>query len=136
MAAVPLSEDDVLSAEEAARLLGMDILKVRRLALQGRIPAYRIPGGRKYKFFRSEVDAYATAVAEEAKAKAEAEASADSPVVDVGGSPDGDPDGVPDDTPIAVPAMADAPSSGPEVVPGDALASAPAATPVAEETAG
>lgn len=136
MAEVPLSEDDVLSAEEAARLLGMDILKVRRLALQGRIPAYRIPGGRKYKFFRSEVDAYATAVAEEAEAKAEAEAAADSPVVDAGGSPDGDPGGVPDDAPIAVPVMADAPASDPGGVPDDALAGAPAATPVAEESAG
>lgn len=136
MAEVPLSEDDVLSAEEAARLLGMDILKVRRLALQGRIPAYRIPGGRKYKFFRSEVEAYARAVAEEAKAKAEAEASADSPVVAAGDSPDGDPDGVPGDAPIAVPAMAAAPSSGPEIVPGDAPDGALVVGPVVEETAG
>ena len=58
MAEVPLSEEEVINAEETARLLGLDVLQVRRLAQKGSLPAYRLPGGRKYKFFRSEVEAY------------------------------------------------------------------------------
>ena len=128
MAEVPLSEDDVLSAEETARLLDMDILKVRRLALQGRIPAYRIPGGRKYKFFRSEVDAYAIAVAEEAKARAAADAAAS--------DPDGAPGDAPEGVPVAVPVASDAAVSAPDGAPGDVLADAPVAGPATEETVG
>lgn len=59
MAEVPLSEEEVINAEEAARLLGLDVLQVRRLAQKGGLPAYRLPGGRKYKFFLSEVQAFA-----------------------------------------------------------------------------
>ena len=59
MAEVPLSEEEVINAEEAARLLGLDVLQVRRLAQKGGLPAYRLPGGRKYKFFLSEVRAFA-----------------------------------------------------------------------------
>ena len=72
MAEVPLSEDEVINAEEAARLLGVDVLQVRRLAQKGGLPAFRLPGGRKYKFFRSEVEAYsAHRRAEQAAAAAE-----------------------------------------------------------------
>lgn len=71
MAEVPLSEDEVINAEEAARLLGVDVLQVRRLAQKGGLPAYRLPGGRKYKFFRSEVEAYSAYRAVERAAAAE-----------------------------------------------------------------
>lgn len=81
MAEVPLSEEEVINAEETARLLGLDVLQVRRLAQKGSLPAYRLPGGRKYKFFLSEVQAFAAsrptepdvADAEEPPAEVEAE---------------------------------------------------------------
>lgn len=129
MAQVPLSEDEVLNAEETARLLEMDVLKVRRLAKQGRIPAFRIPGGRKYKFFRSEVVAYAAAVAAEAAAKAAARAVAEVAVPAVA---------APEDAPVAVPATGAVPEDAPvavaatDAVPDDA----PVAVPATDETAG
>lgn len=83
MAEVPLSEDEVLNAEEAARLLGVDVLQVRRLAQKGGLPAFRLPGGRKYKFFRSEVEAYsASRRAEQATAAEEAPPEAPAPVAE------------------------------------------------------
>ena len=124
MAQVPLSEDEVLNAEETARLLEMDVLKVRRLAKQGRIPAFRIPGGRKYKFFRSEVVAYATAVAAEAAAKESAAAVAEEPA----DAP------APEDAPVAVPA-AEAALRGATVA-AVAPEGAPVAVPATDETAG
>ncbi len=39
-------------------LLGMNVQMVRRYAREGRIPAYRLPGGRTYRFFRDEVVEY------------------------------------------------------------------------------
>lgn len=126
MAQVPLSEDEVLNAEETARLLEMDVLKVRRLAKQGRIPAFRIPGGRKYKFFRSEVVAYATAVAAEAAAKEAAAAVAEEPA--------DAPAAAPEAAPVAVPA-AEAALHGATTVAG-APEGAPVAVPATDETAG
>lgn len=83
MAEVPLSENEVINAEEAARLLGVDVLQVRRLAQKGGLPAYRLPGGRKYKFFRSEVEAYlAYRAVEPAAAAEEAPPEAPAPVAE------------------------------------------------------
>ena len=45
----------ILDAAQVADLLGMNVQMVRRYARQGRLPAYKIPGGRKIKFFRDEV---------------------------------------------------------------------------------
>ena len=126
MAQVPLSEDEVINAEETARLLEMDVLKVRRLAKQGRIPAFRIPGGRKYKFFRSEVVAYATAVAAAAAAKEAAAAVAEEPA--------DAPAAAPEAAPVAVPA-AEAALHGATTVAG-APEGAPVAVPATDETAG
>jgi excisionase family DNA binding protein len=42
-------------AAQEADLLGMNIQMVRRYAREGRIPAYKLPGGRTFKFFRDEV---------------------------------------------------------------------------------
>ena len=39
-------------------LLGMNVQMVRKYAREGRIPAYRLPGGRTYRFFRDEVIDY------------------------------------------------------------------------------
>ena len=130
MAQVPLSEDEVINAEETARLLEMDVLKVRRLAKQGRIPAFRIPGGRKYKFFRSEVVAYATSVAAEAAAKAAAKEEAAKAVAEVAVPAVA----APEDAPVAVPAADAALHGAPTAV--IAPDEAPVAVPAADETAG
>ena len=45
----------ILDAAQVADLLGMNIQMVRRYAREGRIPAYKLPGGRTFKFFRDEV---------------------------------------------------------------------------------
>ena len=45
----------VLDSMGVAELLGMNVQVVRRLAREGKIPAYRLPGGRAFRFFREEV---------------------------------------------------------------------------------
>ncbi len=45
----------VLDTALVADLLGMNVQVVRRLAREGKIPAYRLPGGRAFRFFRDEV---------------------------------------------------------------------------------
>ena len=45
----------ILDATQVADLLGMNVQMVRKYAREGRIPAYRLPGGRTYKFFRDEI---------------------------------------------------------------------------------
>lgn len=45
----------ILDASLVAELLGMNVQMVRKYAREGRIPAYRLPGGRPYKFFRDEI---------------------------------------------------------------------------------
>ncbi len=45
----------ILDATHVAKLLGMNVQMVRKYAREGRIPAYRLPGGRTFKFFRDEV---------------------------------------------------------------------------------
>ncbi len=45
----------ILDAAQVADLLGMNVQMVRKYAREGRIPAYRLPGGRAFKFFRDEV---------------------------------------------------------------------------------
>ena len=45
----------ILDANQVAELLGMNVQMVRKYAREGRIPAYRLPGGRTYKFFRDEI---------------------------------------------------------------------------------
>ncbi|MPZ53907.1 MAG: helix-turn-helix domain-containing protein [Acidimicrobiia bacterium] len=46
---------EILDTSQVAELLGMNIQMVRRYAREGRIPAYKLPGGRTFKFFREEV---------------------------------------------------------------------------------
>ena len=45
----------VLDTAMVAELLSMNVQVVRRLAREGSIPAYRLPGGRAFRFFRDEV---------------------------------------------------------------------------------
>ncbi len=45
----------ILDAAQVAELLGMNIQMVRRYAREGRLPAYKLPGGRTFKFFREEI---------------------------------------------------------------------------------
>ena len=48
-------DDKVIGVPEAAVILETSDQMVRRLARSGRVPAYRLPGGRAYKFFRKEL---------------------------------------------------------------------------------
>ena len=43
------------ATEQVAVLLGMNVQMVRKAAREGTLPAYRLPGGRAYKFFREEL---------------------------------------------------------------------------------
>jgi hypothetical protein len=36
----------------------MNVQMVRRYAREGRLPAYKLPGGRTFKFFRDEIFAF------------------------------------------------------------------------------
>ena len=47
--------DVILGAQQVADLLEMNVQMVRKYAREGRLPAYRLPGGRTFKFFRSEI---------------------------------------------------------------------------------
>ncbi len=47
--------DKILGAQEVADLLDMNVQMVRKYAREGRLPAYRLEGGRTFKFFRSEI---------------------------------------------------------------------------------
>ena len=48
-------DDRILGAQEVADLLDMNVQMVRKYAREARLPAYRLPGGRTFKFFRSEI---------------------------------------------------------------------------------
>ena len=52
-----MAEDypEVLDAAQVAELLGMNVQMVRRYAREGRLPAYKLPGGRTFKFFKGEI---------------------------------------------------------------------------------
>jgi excisionase family DNA binding protein len=45
----------ILDAAQVAELLGMNVQMVRRYAREGRLPAYKLPGGRTFKFFKEEI---------------------------------------------------------------------------------
>jgi excisionase family DNA binding protein len=45
----------ILDAAQVAELLGLNVQMVRRYVRDGRLPAYRLPGGRTFKFFRDEI---------------------------------------------------------------------------------
>lgn len=45
----------ILDAAQVAELLGMNVQMVRRYAREGRLPAYKLPGSRTFRFVRDEV---------------------------------------------------------------------------------
>ena len=53
--APPEDYPQVLDTAMVAEMLGMNVQVVRRMAREGEIPAYRLPGGRSFRFFRDEV---------------------------------------------------------------------------------
>lgn len=48
-------DERFIGAQEVADLLDMNVQMVRKYAREGRLPAYRLPGGRTFKFLRSEL---------------------------------------------------------------------------------
>lgn len=48
-------DDEVLTAEQVADLLRLSIDHVRKLSRDGSIPAHKLPGGRGWRYLRSEV---------------------------------------------------------------------------------
>lgn len=65
---------NVLDTAMVADMLGMNVQVVRRMAREGSIPAYRIPGGRSFRFFRDEVLDWLRGFPVHAEEDAEAEA--------------------------------------------------------------
>ena len=55
--------------------LGMNVQVVRRMAREGTIPAYRLPGGRSFRFFRDEVLDWLKSFPVEVDSAAEADAA-------------------------------------------------------------
>ena len=45
----------ILDTALAAELLNMNVDVVRRMARDGELPAYRLPGARAFRFFRDEL---------------------------------------------------------------------------------
>lgn len=48
----------ILDTAMAAELLSMNVDVVRRMARDGELPAYRLPGARAFRFFRDELVEY------------------------------------------------------------------------------
>ncbi len=67
----------ILDASQVAELLGMNVQMVRRYAREGRIPAYKLPGGRAFKFFRDEIFDFLRAHPATAEARVEGGPSLD-----------------------------------------------------------
>ncbi len=55
-----MAEDypEILDAAQVAEMLGMNVQMVRRYAREGRLPAYKLPGGRTFRFYRDEIHAF------------------------------------------------------------------------------
>ena len=53
--AEPSELPPILDAAQVAEMLGMNVQMVRRYAREGRLPAYKLPGGRTFRFFRDEI---------------------------------------------------------------------------------
>jgi len=52
---VPDEFPPILDTALAAELLSMNVDVVRRMARDGELPAYRLPGARAFRFFRDEL---------------------------------------------------------------------------------
>ncbi len=54
----PTEFPPILDTAMAAELLSMNVDVVRRMARDGELPAYRLPGARAFRFFRDELMDY------------------------------------------------------------------------------
>lgn len=52
---MPEEMPPLLDTAMAAELLNMNVDVVRRMAREGELPAYRLPGARSFRFFRDEL---------------------------------------------------------------------------------
>ena len=68
----------VLDTAMVAEMLGMNVQVVRRMAREGTIPAYRLPGGRSFRFFRDEVLDWLKSFPVQTDAEVDAEMTIDS----------------------------------------------------------
>lgn len=50
-----MDDDNVLTADEVAELLKLNIDYVRKKSREGAIPCHRLPEGRTFRYFRGEV---------------------------------------------------------------------------------
>lgn len=48
----------ILDAAQVGELLSMNVQMVRKYAREGRLPAYRLPGSRTFRFFRDDLYAF------------------------------------------------------------------------------
>ena len=48
----------ILDTAMVAEMLSMNVDVVRRMAREGDLPAYRLPGARSFRFFRDEIMEY------------------------------------------------------------------------------
>ena len=55
---MPEEMPPILDTALAAELLSMNVDVVRRMAREGELPAYRLPGARSFRFFRDELMDY------------------------------------------------------------------------------
>jgi len=56
-----LADEDyppILDAAQVGELLSMNVQMVRKYAREGRLPAYRLPGARTFRFFRDDLYAF------------------------------------------------------------------------------
>lgn len=51
-------DKDLLVSADVAEILAIDVQVVRRFVREGRLPAYRLPGARRYYFFKDEIFAW------------------------------------------------------------------------------
>ena len=48
--------DDLLTAAEVAALFRVDPKTVKRWVVAGKLPGWKTPGGRQYRFLRADID--------------------------------------------------------------------------------
>lgn len=74
---MPEEMPPILDTALAAELLNMNVDVVRRMAREGELPAYRLPGARSFRFFRDELMEYVRSFPVHSQEKTEKSESAD-----------------------------------------------------------
>ena len=67
----------VLDTAMVAEMLSMNVDVVRRMAREGDLPAYRLPGARSFRFFRDEIMEYVRSFPVHEKVQAEESVGSD-----------------------------------------------------------